>query len=111
MSLSDLYHGTKAEKKESDNKVVFNTHATEIKADIEMLSLTLGQVQGDVKAMGEKVEKLNSLNMGDFLDKHARMKGSYNELVQNYNMNQTHINTVVVDMGKRLNEIESKLSL
>lgn len=111
MSLNDLYQSIKKEKKDVMEKVITTTHATEIKSDIETLSLTLAQIQGDIMKLKESLVSLESLDMKGFTEKHTRMKTNYNDLVNAYNQSQTELKGVILDMSKRLNDMEAKLNL
>ena len=108
MSLSDLYQNTKKEKKDHTEKVLLSTHAMSLKHDIENLSSKINSVISDIVRLEEAVKRLESLKMNELYDKHKNMKESYNSLVTSYNTSQAELKTVVMDLAKRMNELESK---
>lgn len=108
MSLNDLYQSSKKDKKEATDKVMFKAHADQIKNDCEALSLRIQNLTRDVSKLEESVKMLEGLKMGEFQEKHARMKENYNNLVSNYNTSQADLKSVVLDLSKRLNDVESK---
>lgn len=108
MSLNELYQSSRKEKKEGSDKVMFKTHADQIKSDCEALSLRIQNLTRDVGKLEDSVKFLEGLKMGEFQEKHTRMKENYNNLVSNYNTTQAELKSVVLDISKRLNEVESK---
>lgn len=111
MSLTDLYQNTKKDKKETTQKVAFESHTAEIKQCIDSLSLAVAQLQNDVSKAKDNIAILEALDLKAYNDKHARMKASYNELVDSYNLQTAELKSVVLDVSRRLNDIEAKLNI
>ena len=108
MSLSDLYQNTKNQKKEQAEKVLLSTHATSIKAEIESMNSKINGIIADFVRLDEAVKKLEGLKMNELYEKHKNMKESYNNLVTSYNTSQAELKTVVMDLAKRINDLEAK---
>lgn len=111
MSLNAVYQNAKKDKKDPPERVVYEKHANELRGDIETLSLTVARIQADIAETRGVLKEIESLDMKGFTDKHARMKTSYNDLVSAYNQSQSELTSIVADMAKRLNDLESRLNL
>jgi hypothetical protein len=109
MSLTDMYQTTKAEKKPCQEKVVYTAHANSIKGEIEALDMRVSMLCTDVKKLEESVKALESVNLAQYTEKHNRIKENYNSLVSSYNQSQVELKAVVLDISKRINEVEAKL--
>jgi len=109
MSLSDLYQNTKKDKKECEEKVFYSAEAKALKAELETTSLRIQALNSDVKKLEDSVKNLESVDLKSYTEKHARIKENYNSLVSSYNQSQAELKSVVMDISKRLNEVESKM--
>ena len=109
MSLSDLYQNTKQDKKPSDEKVFYTAEARALKGELETVSLRIQALNADVKKLEDSVKALEAVDLKSYTEKHARIKENYNSLVSSYNQSQAELKSVVMDISKRLNEVESKM--
>ncbi len=57
----------------------------------------------------QSVKNLESVDLKSYTEKHARIKENYNSLVSSYNTSQAELKSVVMDISKRLNDVESKM--
>lgn len=108
MSLSDIYQKSKNEKKSTMDKVVLASHANEIKTNLGSLYENLMEMKKEMDQMKLSITTLEKTDMVGFQQKHANMKKAYNDLVTSYTEMQTDINSVILDLSKRVGEIESK---
>lgn len=111
MSIADVYADAKKDKKDVTDKVLYGKHGNEMRGDIETTSLTVSQLQNDVQKLKMSLTDLETLDMKGFVEKHTRMKQSYNDLCAAHNLSQSELRAVIVDMTKRINDIEARLSL
>lgn len=110
MSLFDVYQKSKNEKKPSPDKVVLSSHTQEIKTNLGSLYEVLTRTQADLQEMKIAIANLEKIDMAGFAEKHKNMKNAYNELVTAYSQTQSDISSVVVDLSKRVGDIEAKFS-
>ena len=108
MSLADVYQNTKNEKVEQSDKVIYQAQIKEFQKELENLKLRIDSFNMNLSRLEEATKKLESLKMSEFTEKHARMKENYNVLVTQYNQFQVEIKSVVMDLSKRLNNLEAK---
>lgn len=111
MSIAEVYTDAKKDKKEVTDKVLYGKHGIEMKGDIETTSLTVSQIQSDLQKLKLVVAEIETLDMKGYVEKHTRMKQSYNELCISYNSGQSDLKNVIIDITKRINDIEARLSL
>lgn len=108
MSLFDVYQKTKNEKKPTNDKVMLASHTQEIKTNLGSLYETITKTQNDVDEMKKAIANLEKADMNGFAEKHKNMKNAFNDLVTSYTEMQADINSVIVDLSKRVGEIETK---
>lgn len=111
MSAMQLYQNTKIDKKEVSEKVLYNGTQTKWESEIESLKKAIDMLNKETQRINEIVKHLESLRMPEFTEKHARMKENFNGLVGSVNAYQVETNSIVLDVGNRLNEIEARLSI
>ena len=109
MSLADLYQNIKNDKKPNDEKVFYSTEARGLRGELETLSIRIQALTTSVKSIEESVKSLEAIDLKNFTEKHQRIKENYNSLVASYNQSQTELKSVVMDISKRINEVEAKL--
>jgi predicted nucleic acid-binding Zn-ribbon protein len=109
MSLTELYQNTKNDKKPCDEKVFYSCDAKSLKSELETLTMRIQALTGDVKRLEDAVKQLEGVDLKSYTEKHARIKENYNSLVSSYNQTQAELKSVVMDVSKRLNDVESKL--
>jgi hypothetical protein len=109
MSLNSLYQNTKKDKKDATDRVLYHTNATELRTEIETIKGKLKEVLDETQRIDGIVRQLDALKMPEFTEKHMRMKDNFNKLVASYNETQTETNAVILDISKRLNDIEARL--
>jgi RNA polymerase-interacting CarD/CdnL/TRCF family regulator len=109
MSLTDLYQNTKSEKKPADDRVMYATHAQTLKGELEALTERITFLTNDVKKLENSVKALELVDLKSYTEKHQRIKDNYNQLVSSYNQSQAELKTVVMDISKRINDVEGKL--
>ena len=62
MSLHDLYQDSKKDKKDSPDKVVYDTHTAGMKSDIETVSLSLQDLKNSVVQHTSDLRELQGLD-------------------------------------------------
>jgi uncharacterized protein (UPF0335 family) len=111
LSLGDTYQTVCKEKRETDEKVIYATHANTIRTDLESVISRLEKLQRDIAQIFESIAKLETIDMQSFLEKHTRMKENHNTLVQNVVSLKTDSSVVITDLTRRLNNVEARLSM
>lgn len=122
MSINQLYQNTKKDKQDASAKVLYTGHTDELKCEFEKLKVdsksdtgklakALENLTAEMTVLKDAVKELQNLNMTEFTEKHGRMKDNFNKLVQSYNEFLTETSAVVLDISKRLNDVEARLSL
>lgn len=108
MSLFDVYQKTKNEKKPTNDKVVLSSHTQEIKSNLGSLYEAIQKTQSDINEMRNAIANLEKADMNGFAKKHENMKNAFNDLVTSYTEMQSDINSCIVDLSKRVGEIETR---
>lgn len=109
MSLTELYHNTKQNRPESAEKVFYSAEGRVLKDQLDTVNLRIQALTTEVRKIEETVKVLESADLKNYNEKHLRIKENYNNLVASYNQGQAELQTVIMDVSKRLNEMESKL--
>jgi glycine betaine/choline ABC-type transport system substrate-binding protein len=104
MSLNEMYQDTKKERRDSAETVVYNAHAAELRSEIAAL-------RSDIEKVSDFMKVLEGLKLVEFSEKHGRMKENYNNLVSAHNLSLAESKTVIIDIGRRLNEVETRLGI
>ena len=60
--------------------------------------------------MKTAIANLEKIDMAGFAEKHKNMKNAYNDLVTAYSETQADVSSVIIDLSKRLGEIEAKFT-
>lgn len=111
MSLNQMYQNIKKDKQEATDRVIYQATVSDLQVKLDSFDKKVESTNNDLSETKVMVKELKALNMPEFTDKHARMKENFNKLVASYNESTTEANAVILDLSKRMNVVESRLSL
>lgn len=109
MSLTELYNNAKLNRPQSEEKVFYSAEGRVLKDQLDTVNHRIQALTTEIRKLEETVKVLESADLKNYNEKHARIKENYNNLVASYNQNQAELQTVIMDVSKRLNDMESKL--
>ena len=104
MSLAEVYEKTKLKQSEQATKK--QQLIEDLKKDLLLMETKLENLTKKLEALTMHVQTIETTKVDDIIKSHKTLKQVHNDTSKAWNLTMTELSAVVMDLGRRVTELE-----